>query len=60
MTGEEHALVLEKVKACGTESDVSDEDFELEGEGTLVQDVFTLLGESFSSASKSLKTKIST
>ena len=54
VTGDEHGLVLEKVKARGTETNVSDEVFELEGEQTLAQDVFTLLEETFSSASKSL------
>ena len=45
MTGDDHVLVLEKPKAHGTETDASDEEFELKGELTLVHDVFCLLVE---------------
>lgn len=51
MTGDVHALVLEKLKARGTET--SGEEFELKEELTLVHDVFCLLVET-SSACKSL------
>lgn len=54
VTGDEHILVVEKLKASGTESDASDEEFELKGELTLVHDVFCLLLETSSSACKSL------
>ena len=47
MTGDEHALLLEKVKARGTETDVLDEDCELEGEQTLVQEGLYLLRGNF-------------
>ena len=53
MTGDKHRLVGEKLKARGTETDASDEAFELEGELTLVHDVFCLLLDC-SSACKSL------
>ena len=54
MAGEEHVLVVvEKLKACGTETNALDEEFELKGELTLVHDVFCLLLDC-SSACKSL------
>ena len=40
MTGDEHILVMEKLKARGTETDASDEEFVFKGELTLVHDVF--------------------
>ena len=53
MTGDEHILVVEKLKACGTETDASDEEFVFKGELTLVHDVFCRLLDC-SSACKSL------
>ena len=43
MTEDEHIRVVERLKACGTETDASDEAFELKVELTLVHDVFCLL-----------------
>ena len=43
VTGDKRTLVVEKLKARGTETGASDEAFELEGELTLVHDVFCLL-----------------
>ena len=54
MTGDEHALVLEKFKARGTETGASDKGFASKGELTLVHDVFCLLVETSCSACKSL------
>jgi len=51
-TGDEHVLVVEKLKARGNETNASDEEFEWKGELTLVH-VFCLLLD-FSSACKSL------
>ena len=53
MTGDEHILVVEKLKARGTETDASDEEFVFKGELTLVRDVFCHLIDC-SSACKSL------
>ena len=53
VTGDGHIVVVEKLKAHGTETDASDEEFLFKGELTLVHDVFCLLLDC-SSACKSL------
>ena len=59
MTGDEHILVVEKLKARGNETDASDEETEWQGELTLVHDVFCLLMVlQLASLSSSDKTKI--
>ena len=44
-TGDEQVLVVEKLKASGNETDLSDEEIESEGELALMNDVFCLLLE---------------